>query len=144
MKDNLYNITFSPYNSQSSVMRIGCGERYFIISNAKRHILDEIFSGKDEKLKAEMYKKIQHYARKDKDFVSVQDFQYKKEIIGKDIIATFTRYFSFLYNKYVCMLVLLTISVLFTYFYVLNPPQNLSSVLSFDYSWLLIMFQYMK
>lgn len=138
MKDYSHNITFSPYNSKSSVMRIDT-DRYFIISNAKRQVLDDIFSGDDQNLKDEIYNRIQHYVRKDKDYVSIQDFQYKKEIIGRYTIGMFTKHFTFLFNRNIFFTTILSLSLLFVYFFILNPPKYLSSALSFDYSWLLIM-----
>ena len=139
MIDYLDKISFSPYNSTTSVMRID-NDRYFIISNEKRRVLGEILSGDDEDLKKAVYERITNFTKDSKEFLSVQDFQYKKVLIGRDTIGLFTKYLTFLYNKYIFCGVIITISVLFSYFYIFNVPQNLSTVMSFDYSWLLIMF----
>lgn len=139
MTEYLDKIEFSSYNTISSVMRID-NERYFIISNEKRRVLEELFSGDDEELKNAVYDRITNFAKDSKDFMSVQDFQYKKVLIGRDTIGLLTKYLTFLYNKYIFCAVIITISILFSYFYIFNVPRNLSKVMSFDYSWLLIMF----
>lgn len=139
MKDYSHKITFSPYNSNSSVMKID-RDRYFIISNAKRQILDEIFSGDDNNLKDEIYNRIQKYVCEDKNYVSIQDFQYKKEIISKHTIGMFTKHFTFLFNRYVFWGMTLSLSFLYAFFFIISPPKELSSALSFDYSWLFIIF----
>lgn len=138
MQNTAYNITFTKYNEDSSIMHIN-GIKNFIIGNKKKDIITNVFNGDDDELKAGLYNKLLNFKNKDEKIASIQDFQYKKAVVSSSMMDKISSVLSFMYDRNVMILTIALILCIDIYFLFINKPVFLNHV-KLDLSWFIIAF----
>lgn len=138
MQNTVYNISFTDYNKDYSIMHLD-GKKNFIIHKIKMDAINCIFEGNDEELKKKLYNKLLSFKNKDEKIASIQDFQYKKTALNSEVMDKISSVFTFMYKKKIMILTILAVLFINIYFYFINKPKFLNHI-QLDMSWFIIAF----
>ena len=138
MKNIAYNISFTKYSDNLSIMHIGDAKN-FIVSNKKKSFIMNIFNSDDEELKDGLYERLLNFKNTDEKVVSFQDFQYKKVLISSRLMEKVSTFMSFMFNKVVLTIAVAIIISMNVYLYFINQPA-FSNKTMIDLSWGIIIF----
>lgn len=134
---NMYNIKFTEYSRDKSVLHIDdC--RHFLIKNAQKDIINGILTGDDENEKKSLYAGLCSIKNEQTSFLGVQDYQMKKTIISSGMMNIIAAPFIFLFHKYIFPMAFAFLAVVGFYMFFISEPQFIEQEFSMKASWLLI------
>lgn len=132
-----YNIRFTEYSKDKSVLHID-DNRHFLISNAKKDVINDILTGNDNDLKKSLYVELGSVKQEKSSFGGLQDYQIKKTIISSKVMDIIAAPFIDLFHKNVFPIVFTSLIIIGIYIFFINEYSFLKQEFSIKVSWLLI------